>query len=79
MSKDDILTAFTALSPGEQEEVRARIIGKRTLQDEGGAGSFMASGEQLLEQMKSGKNAGMSCRERVQKLAETCCVSGWRP
>lgn len=79
MNKTDVLEAFAALSSGEQEAVRAQIAGKRSPQEEGDAGGFMPTGEQLLEQMKSGKNAGMSCRERVKKLAETCCVSGWRP
>ena len=73
MTRDEFLKAFAAMSPGDQEAIRAEITGKGKRQEAGATCCPTELMGKVMEKMKAGGNPMSMCKEMMKKMAGECC------
>ena len=73
MTRDEFLKAFAAMSPQDQEAIRAEITGKGKRQEAGATSSPTDLMGKVMEKMKAGGNPMSMCKEMMKKMAAECC------
>ncbi len=70
MKREDFLKAFADMSLGDQEAIRAELIGRKASYE---MGDPMAMCQEMMQKMKAGGNPMAMCQEMMQKMKGKCC------